>query len=248
MTSKTDIPASSIAAYEARERIARYDADMDVMHPNRGKMVQIALDFLAVNTPAPAHVLDLGCGTGFAAQRLLERFDGVQVTCLDGASAMLELAQARLAAYGGRTWFVQCGFNALENAGLPAGGFDAVISSYALHHVSGPGKRALLSACRGLLKAGGWCFNADIVANSDPGLEEPLQVLRASGIVQRARGDDARFADVAATRAWLEAMERAEDDQPQSLQEDLDSFAAAGFARTAVLWAEYREVVIGAQK
>lgn len=34
------------AAYELPERVARYDADMEIMHPNRAEMAQVALDVL----------------------------------------------------------------------------------------------------------------------------------------------------------------------------------------------------------
>lgn len=40
-----------IAAYDIPERIASYDRDMDVMHPNRHKMVQVALDLLPFENP-----------------------------------------------------------------------------------------------------------------------------------------------------------------------------------------------------
>jgi len=34
-------PAKAIAAYDVPERIARYDLDMDVMHPNRHPMADV---------------------------------------------------------------------------------------------------------------------------------------------------------------------------------------------------------------
>ena len=39
--------STSIAAYELPVRVASYDADMDAMHPNRHKMVSVALEKLA---------------------------------------------------------------------------------------------------------------------------------------------------------------------------------------------------------
>ena len=36
----------SIAAYDVSQRVKTYDADMELMHPNRSKMVQIALEVL----------------------------------------------------------------------------------------------------------------------------------------------------------------------------------------------------------
>ena len=36
----------SIDAYDAKSRVEKYDSDMDIMHPNRFKMVDIALEFI----------------------------------------------------------------------------------------------------------------------------------------------------------------------------------------------------------
>src|SRR5678815_4785399 len=36
----------SIVAYDVSQRVKTYDADMDLMHPNRSKMVQIAIEVL----------------------------------------------------------------------------------------------------------------------------------------------------------------------------------------------------------
>ena len=43
----------SIAAYERPARVASYDADMDMMHPNRHKMVEIALEILPFDPQSP---------------------------------------------------------------------------------------------------------------------------------------------------------------------------------------------------
>lgn len=39
---------NSIAAYDLPDRVASYDVDMEIMHPNRSKMVDIALEILPV--------------------------------------------------------------------------------------------------------------------------------------------------------------------------------------------------------
>ena len=36
----------SIAAYDVSQRVQSYDADMELMHPNRSKMVQVAIEVL----------------------------------------------------------------------------------------------------------------------------------------------------------------------------------------------------------
>jgi hypothetical protein len=50
----------SIAAYDVSERVERYDADMELMHPNRSKMVQVALEVLPFPKTAPLRAIDLG--------------------------------------------------------------------------------------------------------------------------------------------------------------------------------------------
>jgi ubiquinone/menaquinone biosynthesis C-methylase UbiE len=86
------MPADTITSYDIPERVCRYDADMDVMHPLRHKMIEVALDVLPFGESAPLRVLDLGAGTCVFTGRLLEEFRGATVTAVDGAESMPELA------------------------------------------------------------------------------------------------------------------------------------------------------------
>src|SRR3970282_2791152 len=86
----------SIDAYDLPERVARYDADMAVIHPNPSKMVEIALEVLPFGREEPLQALDIGVGTGYFTARFLEAFPRAGVHALDGAEAMLEVARARL--------------------------------------------------------------------------------------------------------------------------------------------------------
>ena len=86
----------SIAAYDVSERVKRYDADMELMHPNRSKMVQVALEVLPFPKTAALRAIDLGIGTGYFTERFLNDFPKSRVLGIDGAQAMIELAKARL--------------------------------------------------------------------------------------------------------------------------------------------------------
>ncbi len=238
---------SSIDRYDDIGRIEKYDADMDVMHPNRGKMADIALDFLAGLNAAPIRVLDLGCGTGFVAERLAQRFSGVNITCLDGAQNILDLAKSRLEKHNNRIVYKCSDFRELAGLELEPASFDAVVSSYALHHLNAAEKVDVLRECRELLVPGGLLFNADLVKNESPEFETRIQDLRVEGILERAGAGDERFANKAETHAYLGEMERAEGDQPLDVEADLALFREAGFSHVSVLWLEYREAVICAQ-
>src|SRR5262245_27199481 len=96
----------SIAAYDVLQRVKTYDADMELMHPNRSKMVQIALEVLPFPRAAPLRAIDLGIGTGYFTKRFLNRFPNSQVLGIDGAQAMVDLAKARLKSLASRVEFV----------------------------------------------------------------------------------------------------------------------------------------------
>jgi hypothetical protein len=59
------MPGESIRAYDLPARVASYDADMDLMHPNRYKMAEMIQSVLAVSGAPPRLAIDIGTGTGF---------------------------------------------------------------------------------------------------------------------------------------------------------------------------------------
>jgi ubiquinone/menaquinone biosynthesis C-methylase UbiE len=238
----------SIAAYDLPERIGSYDADMDIMHPNRAKMVQVALEVLSFSPEQPLRVLDLGAGTGYFAEKFLRRCTGAQVWAVDGAAAMVDLARARLGPLAQRVRFVVGDFRDLCGI-LPEGEpFDLVFSSFALHHLGRNDKEAVVRQARERLRTGGWFLNADIHVADAPAIEQRVQEIRVHGIVQRARGLDARFADAQATRTYLDQLEARDGDQPLTLLEDLQVLRGAGLRSVSIFWLEYREAVYGGIK
>jgi SAM-dependent methyltransferase len=236
----------SIDAFELSERVARYDADMDVMHPNRAKMVDVALDVLASLAERPRRVLDLGIGTGYFSARLLAVYPKAMVHGVDGAEAMLEVARARLGERDNVTLH-RGNFLRLGELFPRPGSFDVVVSSYALHHLSREEKVAVVRRAESLLRPGGWLINADIVVAETAELERIAQDLRVRGIVERGRGDE-RFRDHETTRRYLDEMEAEEGDRPLTLAEDFGVFREGGLRDVAVFWLEYREAVIGGRK
>src|SRR5438046_8445519 len=212
----------SIAAYDVSQRVKTYDADMELMHPNRSKMIQVAIEVLPFPKTAALRAIDLGIGTGYFTKQFLSHFPNSQVLGIDGAQAMVELAKARLTSLASRVEFVIGDFRNLQQLAPGAGTAEVVFSAYALHHLSRPDKERVLRAVVELLVPGGWFINADLIVADSPELESRLQEIRVAGIVECARGLDNRFADSASTRRFLADLERKEADQPLSLAEDLE--------------------------
>ncbi len=234
-----------IAAYNVRERIASYDRDMDVMHPNRHKMVGVALELLPFAPEREFLALDLGSGTGFFTQRLLQAFPNARVIAVDGARAMVETAAERLGARAERVDFRTGDFRDLDRILKPDERGALVISAYALHHVDHDAKVSVIRRCLEFLEPGGWFLNADLVVAESERLERRIQDLRVEGIVRRGDPDDPRFNDPVRVRAFLDDLEATEGDQPLPLVEDLEILREAGLRHAGLFWAEHREAVTG---
>src|SRR6266705_3724994 len=182
----------SIAAYDVSQRVKTYDADMKLMHPNRSKMVQVAIEVLPFPTAAAIRAIDLGIGTGYFTEQFLNHFPNSRVLGIDGAQAMVELAKARLASLVSRVQFVIGDFRKLQELASCAGTVDVVFSAYALHHLSRPDKETVLRRVVELLVPGGSFVNADLIVADSPELESRLHEIRVAGIVKRAGSSDNR--------------------------------------------------------
>ena len=239
---------ASIGAYDLPERIASYDADMDVMHPNRHLMLESALRILPFNSNQPLTILDLGVGTGFFSLRFLKEFWNAHIIAVDGAASMLDVARARLGDLKNRVDFRLGDFRFLDQLLKEGERLDLVITAYALHHLNKVEKQTVVNDLVTRLRPGGWLVNADLITSPHPLLEERFQQIRAHGCVLRAKHGDSRFSDEACTRSFLRDMEKAEGDQPLTLREDLAILEASDLKVADVFWLETREAVTGGVK
>ena len=237
--------SSSVQAYETSARVAAYDADMDLMHPNRHKMVEAMMAVLAASAPAPRLVIVLGTGSGFLLDRLLRRFPDCRAVAINGSHQMMAAAKSRLGSLAERVEFMAGDLRQPEAFGHGIASADAVVSAFALHHLDLQEKARLIGHCRTLLKDGGWFLNAELVVAEDEFLEALVQQMRVSGIVERAHGQDPRFRDTAQTRRFLDELERNECDQPQRLADDLRIVRECGYRHAALFWKDTREAVYG---
>jgi SAM-dependent methyltransferase len=84
------------------------------------------------------HILELGCGPGDICFRFAARYPGCTVTGVDGAVAMIRLANARKVrepVTGDRVRFIE---SMLPGAAIPGVTYAAIISNSLLHHLHEP--------------------------------------------------------------------------------------------------------------
>lgn len=116
-------------------------------------------------------VLDLGAGTGLELVPLFERFPDAHVTVVDVAEEMLKQLKERpfadhIEIICGDFFFVDFG-----------SGYDAVISTSALHHFEEEDKERLYQKAFDSLRSGGVIINSDKCAESQEHQEECFRVL-----------------------------------------------------------------------
>lgn len=118
----------------------------------------------------PAHtrrVLDLGSGDGRLLARVLDLLPNATGVAIDFSPEMLGRLRARFADTPDRVTIVA---HDLDRPLPDLGTFDAVVSSFAIHHVADARKRALYAEVFAALTPGGMFCNLEHVASSTDAL------------------------------------------------------------------------------
>ncbi|HTW56766.1 MAG TPA: class I SAM-dependent methyltransferase [Terriglobales bacterium] len=151
---------------------------------------------------SPRRILDLGTGDGrlldLVKRELVRREQpDIEAVAIDFSPAMLAAARQRFAADSS----VNIIAHNLDQP-LPAlGKFDAVISSFAIHHLVHERKRALYAEIYGLLNPGGVFCNLEHVASPTPRLHE--EFLHAIGYTVETEDPSNKLLDAATQLNWL---------------------------------------------
>ena len=110
--------------------------------PRREEQLAALVALLPFGRDEVFGVVELGCGEGVLAAAVLDAYPRASVLALDGSASMLQETSARLQRFGGRARLGEFDLASPEWRGRMAGA-DAVVSSLAIHHLSGEGKRRL---------------------------------------------------------------------------------------------------------
>jgi len=163
--------------------------------PRRDEGYRALLEFLPDETN---RVLDLGCGDGEVVGRVIDARPNATAMAADFSAEMLRIVRARFAG-SDRVTVVEHNLDDL----LPEswGTFDAVVSGFAIHHVSDARKRALAAEVYERLRPGGVFLNLEHVASATPELHDAF--LAAIGTTPEDDDPSNQLAPVAAQLGWL---------------------------------------------
>lgn len=216
-----------------RIRLDEYDARIRTFIPYYEEMIDAGAQALRALDRAAPHVVDLGTGTGALAAACARVVPHLSITAVDSDGDILEMARSRLQPLGVTPSFVHGSF---MDVPLPV--CDAVVSSFALHHIGDPvAKQRFFHTLHDAIAANGLLVLVDCHPSSDASrarLEMDAwrdHLLRAYSAAEA----DALFA------AW------AEEDTYAPLDRELDMIRAAGLAPD-VIWRRDAFAVIAARR
>jgi SAM-dependent methyltransferase len=179
--SYTEAFMSILPRETAREWLARWDRQQEGYLPNREERFTALIDAVEAGAGRPDPlVLDLGCGPGSLAARLLDRLPEATIVAIDADPLLLALGRACYADKPGLRF---------EDHDLRAAGWasvlgldrpvDVAVSTTALHWLPEPGLRTMFAELSLVLRPGGLFLNGDHLSVEDvsPALAKLEQVI-----------------------------------------------------------------------
>jgi SAM-dependent methyltransferase len=142
-------------------------------------------------------ILDLGTGSGRLLSLLKIDRPHAQSIALDFSPTMLEVVRTEFADDDS----VQVVAHNLDDPLPSLGTFDAVVSSFAIHHLTHERKRSLYTEIFDCLEPGGIFCNLEHVASPNAKVHEQFRV--AIGISQHAEDPSNKLLDVETQLQWL---------------------------------------------
>ena len=148
-------------------------------------------------SPGVRRILDLGTGDGRLLALVRQQHPGTETVAVDFSPAMLEAARKRFAGDS----LVSVVEHNMDHPLPSLGKFDAVISSFAIHHLVHERKRELYREIFALLNVGGVFCNLEHVASPTARLHE--EFLHRIGFTVQTEDPSNKLLDVETQLRWL---------------------------------------------
>ena len=179
------------------------------MIPDRQRQLEVLLRVVHFHCPQPRRLLDVGCGDGILLGTLLDAFPEASGVAVDFSPLMLEQARQGLAPWGQRVTIVEADLQSPAWKIRLSGPFDAIVSGFAIHHLTHERKRALYQEIYDLLAEGGVFVNSEHVASATPQNEHIFDAAMTDHLFQRRREKGENVTPEQVGREFLERPDRA---------------------------------------
>jgi tRNA (cmo5U34)-methyltransferase len=217
--------------------------------PEREEQTAAVLNLIP--DPGDGLLVDLCCGEGLLSRALLERFPRARVLALDLSPAMLAQARATCAGVSGTEGRFDT--RAFDLADRSWRAFSepvrAFVSSLAIHHLDGEGKRRLFRDLAAALAPGGALVIADLVLPATPAAHALAARAWDDAVRRRSlelAGDLGPYEKFRGERWNLWADPEPDPiDQPSPLLDQLRWLEEAGLTGVDVCWLKAGHAVFG---
>ncbi|WP_207431106.1 class I SAM-dependent methyltransferase [Sabulibacter ruber] len=175
-------------------------------------------------SPQAERLLDVGCGAGNFALKMLSKVPGLDCTLVDLSNPMLRRAQERVS--GATTGQVETLQGDIREVELPENHYDIILAGAVLHHLREEAEwefvfRKLFKA----LRAGGSLWISDLVVHDNPGINQ-LFWNRYADYLTSVGGEEYKNHVL----AYID-----KEDSPRSVTFQLDLLRKVGFKQTEIL-------------
>jgi SAM-dependent methyltransferase len=238
----------------AEQWIARWDGQQQRYMPDREERFSALITAVAEGTGRPDPlVLDLGCGPGSLAARLLGRVPAATAVAIDSDPLLLALGRAAYAQRAGLRFADRDlrapGWAASLSLDRPA---DAAVSTTALHWLSQDALAAVYGEVAAVLRPGGLLLNGDHLVEDETVAPVLARLGRALTVPEERQLDggqpedwkgwwqaataDPALAAQAAERERRGITEDHHGNETLLLAHHAGALRAAGFAEIGTLW------------
>ncbi len=228
---------------EVFANVSDFDRGIRRLIPRYEEMLEV---IVRCTPPQAKKILELGSGTGALSLKLLRSCPEAKLIALDYSPRMIQLASVKLESSGcsARASLKEMDFGDWANnqgSESVGTGFDACVSSLAIHHLTNEMKLKLFQRIRQGLKPGGVFWNADLIVPESVELAEIYKSVREEWAIEQ----ETTLAEVRAQMGINVARGHSSQDQLATLEEHLQILSQAGFKSIAVPWKYYSLAVFG---
>ena len=203
-----DDPA--LAAWQREKTVRWFLGSVRGAIPFAQEQIAVMLRIVANGRQPVRRFLDLGAGDGVLSAVLLARYPAAETVLVDFSPPMLAAAKEQLAPLENQPAFVQANLTtpAWREAVEAYAPFDAIVSSFAIHHLEDERKQALYAELLDLLTPVGTFAHIEHVAPDTPWMARAFEEGMIDAIWEYGRRSDYALTRDAAATAYANRLDR----------------------------------------
>ncbi|MBN2240787.1 MAG: class I SAM-dependent methyltransferase [Dehalococcoidales bacterium] len=231
--------------WKSSEAAQHFKRTSDILLPGRQESLTLVARLAVEFSPGEPLIMDIGCGYGDLTDRITELNPKASVCMVDYSDEMIRLAEERFSSNPRIERYTYDLNNGVPDI-LKERTFNAVVSSYSLHHVDYDNRLKLYSQVKQVLDKNGLFVIADRFTGESPSLREwefDNWVSWMSSSIRENMDRDVPFDEL--KRRQIKSDEEL-GDKPGTLWDMQNDLRQAGFTCVDCIWKSYNMSIIAA--